>query len=70
MWWDVEESELYMTVTVPTNTWFAIGFGSQMVDTDMIVWHADAEEPYSEDYKSFSKGKPTVDQVNNVQTSH
>ena len=40
-----------------------------MTDTDMIVWHADAESPYSEDYKSFSRGKPTVDSVNNVQTS-
>ena len=35
---DVVAEELVFEVTMPENTFFAIGFGYTMLDTDMILW--------------------------------
>lgn len=70
MWWDINTLDLYMEVVVPIGAWFSIGFGKDMTDTDMIVWHAFDTNPYAEDYKSFSRGKPDVDPTNNLVTSY
>jgi hypothetical protein len=37
---DYTNQTLKFEVSVPDNSWFAIGFGSTMANTDMIVWQA------------------------------
>ena len=35
---DLEAEELVFEVIMPENTYFAVGFGYTMLDTDMILW--------------------------------
>ena len=37
-----------------------------MNDTDMMAWHADGQNSYSEDYWSTRKAAPKVDDTNNL----
>ena len=39
--------EIEFTVDAMNNSWIALGFGSDMTDTDMIAWHANGNESYS-----------------------
>jgi hypothetical protein len=34
----IDATSFEMTVTIPNNNYFAIGFGENMYDTDMIMW--------------------------------
>ena len=36
--WDQTTSVVTFEVTVPTNTYFGLGFGPTMTNTDMILW--------------------------------
>ena len=36
---DLDTQELVFTALVKDNSWFSIGFGPSMKDTDMIAWH-------------------------------
>ena len=35
---DIESDEVVFETTMPENSFFAIGFGYTMLDTDMIIW--------------------------------
>ena len=61
--------EIEFTVDVMNNSWIALGFGSDMTNTDMIAWHANGNESYSEDYWSTRKAEPKVDDSSNLDTS-
>jgi hypothetical protein len=37
---DKSKPLLVFKTTVPKDQWFAIGFGTSMKDTDMVVWQA------------------------------
>ena len=37
---DIEQEEIVMKTIMPDNTYFAIGFGYSMIETDMIIWQA------------------------------
>lgn len=37
---DEAASELVLIADIPNDSWFAIGFGTSMTNTDMIVWFA------------------------------
>jgi hypothetical protein len=43
-----------MRVTIPAGTYFGIGFGSFMRNSDLIIWHAyaknDNKQPFAGDY--------------------
>lgn len=39
--------EIEFTVDAMNNSWIALGFGSDMTDTDMIAWHANGDDSYS-----------------------
>ena len=62
MSWDPLTSEFVMEVSMPVNQWFAIGFGTDMYGSDMILWHAapfdSGLEPYVRDYYSSNHSTP------------
>jgi hypothetical protein len=37
---DLGQQELVLETTIPENSFFAIGFGYTMLETDMVVWQA------------------------------
>ena len=41
---DFENEEIIFTATIPDNTYLAIGFGHDMIATDMILFQAKGEE--------------------------
>ena len=52
--YDNEQQEVVFRTEIPDNSWFAIGFGSTMEDTDMIAWFADNGTGRTVDYWSTS----------------
>ena len=36
--WDPETHLISFTATIPNHSYFSIGFGTRMKDTDMILW--------------------------------
>ena len=52
--------------TIPNNSWFAIGFGAKMENTDMIGWHADNGVGSTKDYWSDGYGTPAIDTVSHL----
>lgn len=36
--YDLAEEVISFNVKVPENTYFAIGYGPSMKDTDMVIW--------------------------------
>ena len=62
--YDFDKEELEFVAKLPKDTWFAIGFGNTMSDTDMIVWFADPNlsEATVRDYHSISRKQPDVDE--------
>ncbi len=58
---------LRIVSNIPDNMYYAIGFGNSMTDTDMIAWHAKAEESYVEDYWSTGRSKPAVDKQHSLE---
>jgi len=51
---DPATQELVFTSVVPDNSWFAIGFGNSMKDTDMIAWFVTDAVGETRDYWSDS----------------
>ena len=54
---------------MPANTYFAIGFGYTMLDTDMIIWQADPNEPEVKDIWATGYGKVEFDTDQNLETT-
>lgn len=63
---DIEANDLVMRATIPDKSWFAIGFGAKMENTDMIGWHAENGVGYTKDYWSTSYGTPREDASQDV----
>ena len=53
---------------MPPNTYFAIGFGYTMLDTDMIIWQADENGPVVKDLWATGYGKVEFDADQNIDT--
>ena len=62
--YDSKVDELVFKVQIPDKTWFAIGFGKDMFETDMIGWFSDARFELYDTYDmySFDHGAPERDQ--------
>jgi len=52
---------LVFKVVMPNNSWFSIGFGATMKNTDMIAWFADNKVGLTKDYWSTSHKDPVED---------
>lgn len=63
---DADTKELVFRVDMPNNSWFAIGFGKNMSNTDMIAWFADNGRGQARDYYSTSHSTPELDDVSNL----
>ena len=50
--------------------WFSIGFGTNMYNTDMIVWHADGDESNVIDYYSTENWTPEADEQQDLDYYH
>lgn len=55
--------------TVPNNNYFAIGFGTSMRNTDMILWQAIGEKSVTTDLWSTGHGRPATDSNQNLDSS-
>ena len=64
---DTAAEELIFTATVLENSWFAIGFGSDMFDIDMIVWNSADQSVL--DVWSTEHDVPQTDTTDNLTTS-
>ena len=51
---------------MPENTWFAIGFGVTMIDTDMILWQSHSDNPEITDLWATGFGKLEADAEQNL----
>ena len=59
--WEPETKMVTFVATVPNNNYFAIGFGTSMRNTDMILWQAIGEKSVTTDLWSTSYGRPATD---------
>ena len=63
---DIESNDLVLRATIPDGSWFAIGFGAKMPNTDMIGWHAENGVGITKDYWSDGYGTPREDASSDV----
>ena len=56
--YDREAGELVLKAELPDNSWFGIGFGATMTNTDMITWSVKNGQGEVFDAYSFSHGMP------------
>lgn len=61
MCYDKAAKDLVFRTTVPDNSWFSIGFGKSMKNTDMISWFVDNETGRTVDYWSTNHKQPKED---------
>ena len=54
---------------MPPTSWFGIGFGSVMINTDMITWTTKNGEASVEDQYSYNESPPTRDTKQNIRSS-
>jgi len=64
--YDNQAGNLIFKAVIPNNSWFSIGFGPTMTDTDMIAWFAEKGVGSVKDYWSGSHSAPEEDSVNNL----
>ena len=50
-----------MVMFMPDTTWFAIGFGDSMINTDMISWNSRFDNSVAIDYFSDARDYPKID---------
>ena len=58
---DVPQSEILMKATIPIDSYFAIGFGATMDNTDMIVWRSKGTETFVDNLFSLDRSVPQTD---------
>ena len=58
---DWTEDTLLITALVPRNTYFAVGFGRTMTDTDMIIWQNYGIDSPTTDLWSTGYSRPSTD---------
>ena len=54
-------SEMVFKAVVPDDSWFSIGFGPTMTNTDMILWTVDKGVGRVADLFSFGQSTPMED---------
>jgi hypothetical protein len=64
--YDKNAEELVFKAVIPNNSWFAIGFGPTMTNTDMIAWFADDKIGETRDLWSTSHAAPKIDETNSL----
>lgn len=64
--YDSVTQEMVFQTTMPDNSWFSIGFGNSMTNTDMITWFASDGSGSALDYFSESHSAPELDSVQNL----
>lgn len=52
-----------MKVVMPETSWFSIGFGASMEDTDMIAWFNKGGKGQTRDLWSGGYGRPATDAI-------
>lgn len=55
------DGELNLKAVLPPDSYFSIGFGADMVNTDMLVWQATPGNPVATDMWSSSYSAPQED---------
>lgn len=65
---DKNGARLVFKVKIPNNSWFSIGFGASMTNTDMIAWFANDKVGLTKDYWSTSHDDPEEDLTSNLIT--
>jgi len=67
--YDAASDRVVFDVTLQNNMWFAVGFGSSMVNTDIVAWSTYGVQ--SEQVDLYSRGNyfPGADRVNAYTTS-
>ena len=64
--YDKVANEIVFKAVVPDNSWFSIGFGTTMSDTDMIAWFVTNGVGSARDYWSTFYSAPALDTVSNL----
>ena len=64
--YDRDTQELVFKAVVPNNTWFSIGFGESMTNTDMIGWFVKDKAGSNVDYWSTSQAAPVEDTTSDL----
>ena len=59
--WDLATSTAQFVASVPVDNYFSIGFGSNMYNTDMILWQNSASSAKTTDLWSTSHARPVSD---------
>ena len=59
----VDKKHIKFVVHIPKNSYFAIGFNSEMPDTDMIVWSAYSDTGAATDLWCGGYKKPLPDAI-------
>ena len=67
--WDPKTKKVRFQATVPNNSYFAIGFGKNMRNTDMILWQANSANSITSDLWSTGTVTPSIDKKNDLTTS-
>lgn len=65
----IPTEEVQFEVDMPDKSFLGFGFGKSMVNVDMIIWHANGKNSYSQDYWSTSTKTPKVDDFAHLTTT-
>ena len=68
VWMPTPTSVRFMVV-VPTNNYFAIGFGTSMFGTDMVIWQANGQDSTAVDLYSSGWYSPVIDSQQDYTTT-
>lgn len=68
MQYNATEGLLHFEAEVPFDTWFAVGFGSTMKNSDMILIQSDSRgrKNFVTDLYSYDNRTPTIDNTDNL----
>ena len=66
---DMVDGGVFFTATIPDHTYLAIGFGSDMIAVDMILWQANGDESASYDMWSSNFATPMYDKFDQLETT-
>ena len=64
-----DTNEILYIANVTATSFLAMGYGSNMVNTDMVAWIADGPASYQSDLYSVQEQEPTVLAINSYTTS-
>lgn len=59
--YDSKKDSIVLEATLIEGTWFGVGFGNSMIDTDMIVWQANGKDSKAIDLWSDTYAQPQED---------